>query len=382
MQAQTSVVGGGMAGLSCAMRLLKAGQNFLLVTDNLGGRIRYSDEARINLGAYFVMRGYTHARQLVSQGDWINPADACFHASDTERFALLSVRTVRRLPELIRFVLAVREFAAHYARHKHRCLTLSQKAALNADAYLADLFTKPASHFIREKKFENAAADFIAKFTYACTGVGPDQLTALDFMNVSMGMLTPIHRFVFDRTAIAQRLGQHLITDTIIAVEKQGDHYSLTGQTGATYQAKNVVMATPAAITQKLLGLANIRAASQLYVHHVRAELKPIYRRYSLNLFPPTSDLMLTSKEFDGSYLIYAREPDADLQQVCDQYEILDRVVWDKAMYVQGEAFMDQQYGDGLYVAGDHNGLGLEPAAISGIFAANRIIEHALRATA
>lgn len=43
-------------------------------------------------------------------------------------------------------------------------------------------------------------------------------------------------------------------------------------------------------------------------------------------------------------------------------------------MYVQGAAFMEQQYGAGLYVAGDHNGLGLEPAAISGIFAANQII--------
>ena len=35
---------------------------------------------------------------------------------------------------------------------------------------------------------------------------------------------------------------------------------------------------------------------------------------------------------------------------------------------------MEQQYGEDIYVAGDHNGLGLEPAAISGIFAANQII--------
>jgi uncharacterized FAD-dependent dehydrogenase len=48
---------------------------------------------------------------------------------------------------------------------------------------------------------------------------------------------------------------------------------------------------------------------------------------------------------------------------------------WEKAMYVQGKAFMEQQYGEDIYVAGDHNGLGLEPAAISGIFAANQIIK-------
>ena len=45
MQAKTIIVGGGMAGMSCAMQLLEAGQDFLLVTDNLGGRIQYATYA-------------------------------------------------------------------------------------------------------------------------------------------------------------------------------------------------------------------------------------------------------------------------------------------------------------------------------------------------
>lgn len=44
-------------------------------------------------------------------------------------------------------------------------------------------------------------------------------------------------------------------------------------------------------------------------------------------------------------------------------------------MYVYGEAYMEQQYGDSIFVAGDHNGLGLEPTAISGIYAANQILK-------
>ena len=47
---------------------------------------------------------------------------------------------------------------------------------------------------------------------------------------------------------------------------------------------------------------------------------------------------------------------------------------WEKAMFTQGAAYLEQQYENGIYVAGDHNGLGLEPAAISGVFAANQII--------
>ena len=35
-ETKTIIVGGGMAGISCAMKLLGAGEDFLLVTDNLG----------------------------------------------------------------------------------------------------------------------------------------------------------------------------------------------------------------------------------------------------------------------------------------------------------------------------------------------------------
>jgi glycine/D-amino acid oxidase-like deaminating enzyme len=63
-----------------------------------------------------------------------------------------------------------------------------------------------------------------------------------------------------------------------------------------------------------------------------------------------------------------------DLGQVCEQFHLLASMHWEKAMYVQGAAYLDQEHGNGVYVAGDHNGLGLEPAAISGIFAANQIL--------
>jgi uncharacterized FAD-dependent dehydrogenase len=35
---------------------------------------------------------------------------------------------------------------------------------------------------------------------------------------------------------------------------------------------------------------------------------------------------------------------------------------------------LKQELNEGIYIAGDHHGLGLEPASISGIYAANRIL--------
>ena len=231
----------------------------------------------------------------------------------------------------------------------------------------------PAVQFAQEKNIERVVSDYVSKFAYACTGASLEQITALDFLNVSMGMITPIYSLVFDPGVVTQKLGKHLIYDSITRVEKLTGQHLLRGTSGQTYQAENIIIATPAAVTQQLLGLGEIRKASRIYVYHIKAELKPVYSRSSMNLFPPTSEFMLTVKQHDGSYLVYACKKDSDLCQICDHFELLASMEWEKAMYVQGRAFMEQQYGDGIYVAGDHNGLGLEPAAISGIFAANQI---------
>ena len=375
MQRKTVIIGGGIAGLSCALTLLDANQDFLLVTDSLGGRIKYSTEAGVNFGAYFVMSNYFHAKKILLQGAWINPLDSCFHENETVQHKALSWHTLGLLPELLRFYRTLREFSAHYEPFKKRCLFLTQKSALASDPYMDSLFSKPASQFVLEKQFNKLSAEYVSKFTYACTGASLEQITALDFLNVSMGMITPIYCVVFDPAAVAKKLGEHLVIDSINHVESQPGNHILIGNSGNSYQAKNIVVATPASVSQELLGIRAIRQASQIFVFHVKAELKSIYCQSSMNLFPHTSEIMLIVKQHDGSFLIYSREKGIDLYQVCEHFNLLATMAWEKAMYVQGQAYLEQEFGNGLYVAGDHNGLGLEPAAISGIYTANQICE-------
>jgi len=374
MQGKTIIVGGGMAGIACAMRLLQAGQDFTLITDDLGGRIRYSPEAGVNFGAYFVMGNYAHARQLVRRGRWINPADVRFHNGAREHFTAFSLHSLGLLGEFLRFYAALGEFSRHYERFKRGCLTVSHREALAADPYMATIYATPAPEFIRQRRFEKVAADYVGKFAYACTGADPQNMTALDFLNVSMSLMVPIHQLEFDPQALAAKLGTHLVKDTITGIENRAGRHILKGKSGMTYSADNLVLATPAAVTQELLDLGEIRGASQIYVYHLKGELKPVYRRNAINLFPPDGPMMLTARQFDGTYLVYGSRKEIDLNAVCERYELLDTCGWEKAMYVYGKAHMEQEYGEGVYVAGDHNGLGLEPAAISGLYAANRIL--------
>ncbi len=373
---KTIIIGGGIAGMSCALRFLEEKQDFLLITPNLGGRIKYSEQYRVNYGAYFVMSSYTNARRLVSRGSWINPADACFHNSPVKRFKLVSLNTLQCLPELLHFAWQLSKFSVHYAAFKQRCLHMPLKQALQVDDYMDALFLMPAGEFIRLQKFPRAASDYVAKFAYACTGATPEQLNALDFMNVSMGMLIPINRLVFDLAAMEKRFEGHLLMDTVSSLERQSDHFNLGLGSGKNLQAGNVVAATPAHITRELLGLPEIREACSFHVFHIRAVLKPLYRGSSLNLFPAGSDLMLISREFDGTYLVYGLKMDTDLGQIAESWEVITMVDWEHAMYVYGKSLMEQQAGEGLFIAGDHNGLGLEPAAISGIYAANQVMKR------
>jgi len=360
--------------MSSALRLLEAGREFLLISENLGGRIQYSEEYKVNYGAYFAMKDYRKAKALVQTSTWINPADACFHNSESERFSLISAHTLKLVPELLRFLGIMIEFARHYSAFKNACLNQSQKEALQADAYMADLFNRSAASLIKERGLQQVANDFVAKFAYACTGASTDQMNALDFLNVSMGMITPIRHLVFDKQAVARKFGSHLILDSITLLEQKDGGYVLTGKSGEVYRAVNVVVATPAAVTQQLLHLPEIREACKIYVYHLHGVLKPEYRKFTLNLFPYSSPFMLISREHDGSYLVYSREDNADLARFFEKHELIQYLAWEKAMYIMGRAFMEQELGNGLYVAGDHNGLGLEPAAISGIYAANKIL--------
>ena len=98
MHSQTVIVGGGMAGMSCALRLMERGEEFLLLTDVLGGRIMYSAGKDVNYGAYFVMSNYKHAQRIVEKDKRINPLDACFHKDEKTRFSTLSLHTIGSLP--------------------------------------------------------------------------------------------------------------------------------------------------------------------------------------------------------------------------------------------------------------------------------------------
>ena len=65
---ETIIIGAGVAGLGCARQLAKHKRDFLIITENIGGRISTSDDGRVNYGAYFVLNNYKHILPFIQKG--------------------------------------------------------------------------------------------------------------------------------------------------------------------------------------------------------------------------------------------------------------------------------------------------------------------------
>jgi hypothetical protein len=104
--------------------------------------------------------------------------------------------------------------------------------------------------------------------------------------------------------------------------------------------------------------------------------MKERYRKHIVHIFGDTIPIIFTRKRSDGQYEVFT-EKEIDMGKYFDSYEIVEKVFWPKALFTNPNIVLDQDLAPNLWMAGDHNGLGMEPAAVSGIYAANQILKSA-----
>ncbi len=64
---ETIIIGGGISGLACARKLHENKKEFLLITENIGGRILTSEDGNFNYGALFVLKDYKHVLKFIKK---------------------------------------------------------------------------------------------------------------------------------------------------------------------------------------------------------------------------------------------------------------------------------------------------------------------------
>lgn len=380
MQCETLVLGGGMSGMSAALTLKEAGRDVALITKTLGGRVEFSKELDCNFGAVFFMENYKHAKGLVEDLGVMAPdlGSLMLHSSEQKRFkgnSLTMILSVMQLNKFKKFMVGT--FMPEYQRFKDDCEVMPVAKAFEAHPSIGRYYHMKADEVIAELGVQKICDNFVSKFAYACTGSKIKQLNGLDFLNVAQGAVTPIHDFAFYPEKIEQRLGGNVLYDPARELRHTEEGaWEVLCESGAVHTARNVIVATPGLTTQKLCGLEQIRQPTTLCTYHVKGTLAPTYASCEAHYFGDSFDIIAINRVRDGGYNVYTRT-EISLDPYFTSHEVLDYRVWPEALFVYGDVVAPQDLGDGRIIAGDMNGLGLEPACVSGIYAANRVLGKA-----
>jgi len=382
---ETIIVGGGAAGMYCAIRLQEAGRPYTLITDRMGGRIMDRKDVNMNFGAVFYFGNYKHMKKIITDGGKVLPSlrAGCCHPDETTQYAALSMRTVRHGFQLLKFFLFMRiKFIPKYGIYKDDCENMQVKDALKNNPFIEELFYMTADQFIKKMKIQQIADDLISQFAHGCTGSRIKTLSALDYLNCVQALVLELKLFRFDEDAMTARLrgGKGDVQfDSVKAVRRNADGtYAVETVSGTKYSTKNVVLATPADVTVRIVSpvvkMPQIRNASVLYAYLIRGQMKERYRKHLVHIFADQIPIIFTRKRSEGEYEVFT-EKEIDMGKYFDKYEIVEKVFWPKALFTNPNIVLDQNLAENLYMAGDHNGLGMEPAAVSGIYAANQILK-------
>ncbi len=366
---ETLIIGGGIAGLACARKLAEAGRDFLLITKDIGGRIRASGDGRANYGAVCVGSTYAnvlpHVERRRRLGDLVSYADP-----EPVRVP----RAILRFPlQLARWSLLTSRFMAAYRRFQRRALTMSQKRAIEADPYLHGLFFESAESFVKRHRIEDLARS-LEPVLYGVAASTLREQTAFQHQLASASMLVRWHEFSFDTGKFVAPFRGKIVIGEARRVRDEGTAYLVFLGGGGALRARNVVVATPSRVASRLLGLEEINEGRNVYVLHLRGTLKERYRRGMIKIFGLGSPLFWMIEEEDGTFIAYATRARPRLGGLFSSCEIIARTAWRPLSNNIGTALFEARQGRNLWLIGDHNITGLEDAYITGLYAASQIL--------
>lgn len=369
----TIIVGAGIAGIACAQRLQQQGKNFLVITENIGGRIQTSADGTINYGAYFVTKNYHHILPFVEKKQRLKLFQLEFHDQHSHAYTLFKI--IKRYPrESLRLLWYLKKFNLHYEKFKKQCEYHSQKTVIESDAFINNLYQQTASHFIAELGITNLAKFILNEGVYLCTFLPPQKLSAFDYLRLCLGLIVPIYEFSFNMPLAITPFSHRTMIDRVTQLKSAETHYIIHTLRGYSFKAKHVVIATPPTVTKQLLKLPKIKQSSSAYLFHIQGELRKRWKRGQFELFNAHAKTIFIRKQSNGTYLFYSKVIHPKLSDYFIKPLILDTKSWPQAFSIIGKTLLESSYRRNLFLIGDNNIIGLEDTYITGIYAANQIM--------
>ena len=368
----TVIIGGGIAGLACARQLQEHHQEFLLISKDIGGRIRTSEDGTVNYGAFFVCSDYNHVLPFVKIHRRIKLSDFCFHEDDTH-FGYYSPQLMAYLPQLFKVKTLLHTFRKAFRRFRKSSETLSQKQAIEQDPFLFQLYMKNASDYIQEHHLQKGMNKYLSKGLYATTFSSVHNMNAFSCLQFLLPLVTPIYTFTFLIEKMIEPFQKRILLSEVIGLQRKNNCYTIKHKTG-NVQTRNVVIATDLPSMKSLTGITKTNTPVSTHMMHIRGTLKKRFTKKMYHLFSPPSNIQAIADNFDGTYLLYYKHHQPTLDRLCTNAEILAQHEWNPAGSINGHTLIESNCGNGLYVIGDCNVAGVEESYITGLYAAHQII--------
>lgn len=376
---ETIIVGGGVSGLSCARRLHDAGRDFLLITEELGGRLLSAECCGINYGAAYMTSDYVNMLQFVQKKEELRVRDFFFWNGKrlTNVFILKNLRNTEKI---ITFLLILKKVRRHFLKYRAQAAHKSIKECFENDPVLMEYWNMNASVFIKKHGFERLDTLYGNPVTAATAFIESKKVNAFYYIGMFFPLL--LKTWIVDLRETVPKLTRGYEDKITIArvtrVSKKFDYYTVESTAGHL-RARNVVFAAPQKSLLGVYPLPKPHIQEKAYVFHISGVKKAQYRNKKAVVFRPENHDIFMIWELAGcADIIYSRHASPDFSQYYESYQIVRRLHWSPGMIIPDNKLIAQKLDDRLYLASDYNLSLMEDCFLTGVYAANQIINKTL----
>jgi hypothetical protein len=370
---KTVIVGAGISGLACARTLIENDEDFIIISEDIGGRILKSTDGSVNYGAFFVCSDYYNLLKFVKLKSQIRLRDFCFHEKD-ESYIFFEPKLLKYSFQFLKVVKMLYKFRKHFRKLRKETVEISQKKAIENDAFLYDLYMQNAADFVKKQNIERGTKTYLSKGLYSTTFSIIKEMNAFSFLQFILPIITPIYRFSFEQEKMIQPFKNRILINKVTNIIYKNGKYKIQAGKEA-YQAKNIVLATQINWSKKFAGINKVNLPVSTNMIHIKGKTTKEYSRKSYHLFSPSINTQAIANLNDGTYLFYYKDKQPNLKKYFFNPKIMESKYWNPAGTINGHNLIESNRGKNMFLIGDYNIAGLEESYITGIYAANKIIK-------
>jgi hypothetical protein len=375
---ETVIIGAGISGLACANRLHAAGKDFIIISKDVGGRIKSSKvNPKINLGGVYINSDYFNLLPFVDIIEPFRVRD--FYFFDGKRYeTIFSFRNLRYLSKIIRFVGLLWQFRNRLNAMRKDAEHEELKVLIENDPLLKRYWHLPATEFLKRYGLEKLDYQFGQPTAGTNVFTVSKDMNTFYYLYLFMTMIRSA--FVVDLSKTTDRLLQgfesKLVIDTVVSIEKQNTGDYLVTAEKISFKAKNVVVAAPYLDILDAYHLPKPSKITPAFTYYVTGQRKAAYAdKKGVVLHPDFNDAYLLWEQKQGGDLIYAKTGDLDLSKYYSDFVVLDKIFWKTGMHLPSQSVIGQKLDERMYLASDYNFSLMEDAFITGLYAANQVIK-------